>query len=489
MALARGAQTESVDRAVRSALTEFTATVAATSAVHAPTSSAPVIAVALSGGRDSMVLMDTLARLRGALPFTLSALHVHHGLSRHADHWTEFCASQCEQRGIPLVIERVTISRRGGMSREAVAREARYRVLMGARADAVALAHHADDQAETVLLQLLRGAGPHGVAAMPARRRRGREPLLLRPLLHLPAAAIAACAGARAIHFVVDESNVDTAIKRNALRHDIVPALREAFPGYPATLVRAARHQAEAAELLDELARLDAAAIACDDAVFGLALDRVAFAALATSHAARARNLMRWFLRRHDLLLPSTARLDAIMAQCLHARSDSRVQLRHDGAEIGMHRGRIVVHAPTVAQTFAFPWRGESALALPGGTLLFGAAKGAGLCASRIADGPVVLRSRHGGERLQLARNRPRQSVATLFRTQGIPAWERGSWPLVWCGETLAAVPKLGVDVAFQAGEDAPGYVLCWLPAPRSQPAAALLPAPDLAPSQPPARG
>lgn len=478
MALARDAQTEKVDGAVRAALTGLTAPAAATtSSMHAPASSAPAVAIALSGGRDSMVLMDALARLRTALPFTLSAVHVHHGLSRDADHWADFCASQCEQRGISLVIERVVICRRGGMSLEAAAREARYRVLLRSPDDAVALAHHADDQAETMLLQLLRGAGPHGIAAMAARQLRRRAPVLLRPLLHVPAAAIATYASERAISFVEDESNADTAMRRNALRHGVVPALREAFPGYPATLVRAALHQAEAAELLDELARLDAASIASEDDAFGSVLDRVAFAALAASHAARARNLMRWFLRRHDLLLPSTARLGAIMMQCLHARDDAQVQLRHDGAEIGLHRGRIVVHAPTVSQTFAFPWRGESAFALPGGTLLFGAAKGAGLAASRIADGPVVLRSRRGGERLQLAINRPRQSVATLFQTQGIPIWERGSWPLVWCGEALAAVPKLGVDVAFQAGEDAPGYVLRWLPATRRQSVAALSPA------------
>ena len=489
MALASGTQTESIDRAVRSALAGLTATVVATSAMRGPASSAPVIAIALSGGRDSMVLMDALARLRGVLSFTLSAVHVHHGLSPNADHWTEFCAGQCEQRGIALAIERVTIYRRGGMSQEAVAREARYRVLLRVSADAVALAHHADDQAETVLLQLLRGAGPNGIAAMPARQRSARQPVLLRPLLDVSAAAIAACASARALRYVEDESNADIAIKRNALRHLVVPALRAAFPGYPATLVRAARHQAEAAELLDALARLDADAIASDDAMFGLALDRVAFAALAAAHGARARNLMRWFLRQHDLAPPSSARLDAIMAQCLHARRDSRVELRHDGVEIGMHRGRIVVHAPTVSQAFAFPWRGESAMTLPGGTLHFGAAQGAGLAASRIADGPVVLRSRRGGERLQVATNRPRQSVATLFQTQGIPVWERGSWPLVWCGEALAAVPKLGVDLAFQAGEDAPGYILHWLPAPRRRSAAAPSPAPDLALSQSPTRG
>ncbi|MEP6657708.1 MAG: tRNA lysidine(34) synthetase TilS [Betaproteobacteria bacterium] len=465
MALASGTPTESIDRAVRCALAGLTATAVAAPARPAPSSSAPVIAVALSGGRDSMVLMDALARLRGILPFTLSAVHVHHGLSPNADQWAEFCAGECEQRAIALAIERVTISRRGGMSREAVAREARYRVLLRVRADAVALAHHADDQAETVLLQLLRGAGPHGLAAMPVRQRNDRPPLLLRPFLHLSAAAIAACASARALRYVEDESNADTAIKRNALRHGIVPALRASFPGYPATLVRAARHQAEAAELLDALARLDADAIASDDAMFGLALDRVAFAALAAAHGARARNLMRWFLRQHDLAPPPSARLDAIMAQCLHARRDSRVAIRHDGAEMGMHRGWVVVHASAVVEAFAVRWKGEPALALPGGTLLFGGTQGQGLALDRVTAMPVWLRSRGGGEHLQLATNRPRQSIASLLQTKGVPWWERSRWPLLWCGGEVAAVPEVGVDIGFQAGPGASGYLLRWVPA------------------------
>src|SRR5262249_14875874 len=160
-------------------------------------------------------------------------------------------------------------------------------------------AHHADDQAETVLLQLLRGAGPHGIGAMPIYR--PGHPALLRPLLDLPRTLIAACAKERKLAWIEDESNMDRAHARNALRHEISPLLAARFPGYPATLARAARHQAEAAQLLDELAQRD-----IEGGVDAQGLDCARLAALSP---ARARNLLRWFLRREGMRAPSEAQL------------------------------------------------------------------------------------------------------------------------------------------------------------------------------------
>ena len=154
------------------------------------------MAVALSGGLDSMVLLDALATLASRDGVTLSAIHVHHGLSPNADRWAEFCAAQCAVREVPLTLHRVALARASGRSLEALARAARYERLLAADVDVIALAHHADDQAETLLLQLLRGAGPHGLAAMPSWR--DGRPALLRPLLALPRATLAACAAASA---------------------------------------------------------------------------------------------------------------------------------------------------------------------------------------------------------------------------------------------------------------------------------------------------
>ena len=207
----------------------------------------------------------------------------------------------------------------------------------------------------------MRGAGPRGACRDAGARPMREGPALLRPFLALPRATIDAYAAARGLAWVDDESNANTGVKRNFIRHEIAPRLAAAFPGYPATLVRAAAHQAEAARLIDELAQHDAQGAIADDPVAGATLDRAALIALAARAPHRARNLLRWFLRRHELAAPSAARLAAMLDQLAGAAPDARVRLVHAGAEVGFHRGRIVVHAPAVAP-FAVPWRGEARL-------------------------------------------------------------------------------------------------------------------------------
>jgi len=422
------------------------------------------IAVGLSGGRDSMVLLDALASAASAHRVTLSAVHVHHGLSTRADEWAAFCASGCAQRAVPLTVHRVRVDSVAELGTEAAARAARYRVFAAVDAAFVALAHHAGDQAETLLLQLLRGSGPHGLAAMPRLRRPHSGPALLRPFLALPDAAIADYAKARGLAWVEDESNADVSLKRNFVRHEIAPRLAAAFPGYPAALARAAEHQAEAALLQDDLAALDARDALVTEPGHGAMLDRRAFVALAAHAPHRAKNLLRWFVRQHGLRAPSTARLDAMQQQLAHAAEDARVRLALDGAEIGVHRGRIVVHAPAIP-AFAADWNGEAALELPHGVLEFAPIGGAGLAAAMLSSASVVIRPRSGGERLRVERDRPRQAVKRLLQAAGVPHWQRDTLPFVWCGDALAAVPGLGVDVAFAAGAGEPGFDLRWHPA------------------------
>jgi len=412
------------------------------------------VAVALSGGMDSIVLLDALQALAPRFGLGLSALHVDHQLSPHAGRWAEFCAAACAMRGVPLTIARVDVARRAGQSLEAAARAARYRELLGADADIVALAHHADDQAETVLLQLLRGAGPAGLAAMP-RHRAGAAggPALLRPLLDVPRATLAACAYARGLAWIDDESNADRRHKRNLLRLDVAPLLAEAFPGYPSVLARAAGHQAEASALLDDLACRDAGDIRDG-------LDRAALTALSPP---RARNLLRWFLRREGLRPPSAARLAAMLAELKTAGTDARTRIVHDGAEIGCHRGSVVVHA-AAAGAYARGWRGETSVDLPGGILRFERSRGNGIAAAKFDAAAVVLRSRRGGERIQLAANRPRRAVKKLLYDAQLPVWQREALPFIWCGEELAAVPGIGVALAFQAQADEDAWRVDWRP-------------------------
>ena len=410
-------------------------------------------AVALSGGIDSMVLLDAAARLAPLHPLALSAIHVHHGLSPNADRWADFCAAQCAARNVPLVTHRLRLARERGSSLEARARAARYERLLSADVEVIALAHHADDQAETLLLQLLRGAGPHGLAAMPAVRV-GR-PALLRPLLGLARGTLAACAAERGLAWIEDESNADRRHARNFLRLEIVPGLAARFAGYPATLARAARNQAEAAGLADELAAIDAAA-AVDDS----GLSRAGLAALSPP---RARNLLRWFLREKGLRPPSEALLAEMLRQLVAADEDARIRIAQNGAEIGTHRGRVVIHAPATP-AFERVWRGEPEVVLPGGVLAFERARGAGVAEGKLGAGRVTLRSRGGGERIRLAANRPTHAVKKLLQEARLPPWERQALPLIWSGDELAAVPGIGVALAFQAAPGEPGWRVEWRP-------------------------
>jgi len=435
---------------------EVHATLAAAWTDHVPAGAS--IAVALSGGIDSMVLLDAIAPLARARGSAVAAVHVNHGISPHADRWAAFCSGQCDARGMSFATHRVTLALGGRANLEAVARNARYGILRQARADIVALAHHADDQAETVLLQLLRGSGPRGLAAMP--RFQPGTPALWRPLLGLTRDTLAAYAVECGIAWIADESNANVHHKRNLLRHDVAPRLAAHFAGYPATLLRAAEHQAEASELLDALAARDAEGIAL---ATGLDCGR-----LVALPAARARNLLRWFLRGQGLRLPSEARLADMLRQLAAARSDARTRIVHDGAEIGCHRGLVIVHAlSSPPAAFVRAWHGEAEVPLPGGTLAFEPAQGCGMATAKLALHPVTVRSRAGGERLQLAANRPRRAVKKLLQDSGLPLWQRQMLPMVWCGDQVVAVPGVGVDLAFQAAKGESGWAVIWRPATR----------------------
>jgi len=424
------------------------------------------LAVALSGGRDSVVLLDALAQLAATRSLALFAIHVHHGLSSNANAWAQFCAALCRARNIGFTVCRVDVARAGRLSLEAEARRVRYAALADAALKQalshIALAHHQDDQAETLLLQLLRGAGPHGLAAMPQMRRDSRHVVWLRPLLGIARSEIDSYAAVRKLRFIDDESNLDRRYLRNALRTTVLPALKAIAPQAVPTLARAAAHQGEAALLLDDLAAFDATS-----AFDGATLERALLRGLAPH---RARNLLRWFLRQHGLSAPSTARLTAMLAQLNHARSDARVTLAHAGTEIGVHHGRIVVHAPA-PPAYSVSWAGQDVLALPHGTLAFERTPGHGIAAERLSAVPVTVRARKGGERLQLASGRPRRALKSILHEAGVPEWQRRGLPLLFCGDELAAVPHLGVDIAYQASGTALGFTLRWEPKPLWRPA------------------
>jgi tRNA(Ile)-lysidine synthase len=414
------------------------------------------LVLGLSGGLDSMVLLHALVALRATSPFELQAVHVHHGLSPHADDWAAFCAQNCASHSVPLTVDRVQVARDDPAGVEAAARRERQRVFAAVDTDFLLTAHQQDDQAETLMLQLLRGAGPKGLAAMPAwQHRPGWRAAQLRPLLGVTRAAILDYAQAHGLAWVEDESNRDPRYRRNALRQQVMPLLAGHFPGSSATLARAARLQAEAAGLLDDLARLDAA-----DAIAGERLDS---AALARLPLPRARNLLRHFIEGRGYPLPNARILNEALHQLRDAGRDARVCVNLKAVTLWRFRGGAYLVAPPPPPAPPVRWQGEAALWVPaaGVGVRMAAVTGAGLKRALLESGVVALGVRQGGERLRLQAGGPHRSLKNLLQEHAIPPWQRARLPLLWCDDRLAWVAGIGFDADLRAAPGEPGLLPC----------------------------
>ncbi len=414
------------------------------------------LVVALSGGIDSVVLLHALLALQRRLSFQLRAVHVHHGLSPHADDWAAFCQTLCEAHAVPLDVHRVSIARDDPSGIEAAARRERRKVFAHIEADAVLTAHQQGDQAETLLLQLLRGAGPKGLAAMAeAQRPPGWHALQLRPLLTVSRADIEQVAATHGIEWVEDESNQHLRYRRNALRHRVMPLLAEHFPGAESTLARAAGLQAEAAGLLDDLAQLDGMR-----AIRGERLD---CAELADLSPARGRNLLRHFIEQQGQAMPSERRLDEALHQLVDARQDARVCVRLGETDIRRFRGGAYL-VPVRADALQEPWiwTGEELVALDriGRRIVLQPVVGAGLRQSLLLEaGRVEWRVRQGGERIRLAPGGAQRSLKNVLQESAIPPWERDRLPLLLCDGKLVWAEGIGIDADCLAGPGEPGWV------------------------------
>ena len=423
------------------------------------------IAIALSGGVDSVVLLDLLYELRVSQELSLSAIHVNHQISTHAGAWEVFCRSLCGRRGISLTVQRVQVIP-DGSGIEAAARRLRYGAYASVDADYVALAHHLDDQAETFLLQLLRGAGPKGLAGMPVVRHQesvagGKEsaPFILRPLLDVRRGQIEAHAKSKHLEWVEDDSNADSRYDRNYLRNELLSRLDTRFPAYRETLGRAARNLADHVCLAEELARIDAQS-----------LDRSAISAerLRQLSDARALNLLRQLFSDRGLQMPPRARLEEALRQCREAGRDAEIQVKFGDAGLRCYRDRVelVENSANMPANWQSRWDGNHELILPDGlgVLRSRSVIGEGIARRHFEIRAATVRGRSGGERMQPGENRPRRALKSLLQEHAIPPWERSRMPLVFFGEQLAWVPGIGVAAEFRAVAAEPGVAPEWEP-------------------------
>jgi tRNA(Ile)-lysidine synthase len=308
----------------------------------------------------------------------------------------------------------------------------------------VLTAHQLDDRIETFLIQWLRGAGPEGLAAMPAVRAL-ESVQIVRPLLDVPRADIERYVALRGLAHVEDPSNVDVRLLRNAIRRSIVPALEDARAGMRKAAARSIDLVAEAAEVLREYGAADLEACSAGAPEGMLHLDR-----LARLTPARRALVLRSWLAGHGLEAVSRARLRDLIEQALGARTDARLLLRVGAFEVRRHRGLLLLRETqrTASDVAIVSWRGEDEIAVPGwgGVLRFETGVDEGFPADWLAAVPLELRGRGGGERFKPHPTRPSKTLKRLFQDAGVAEFERSRLPLVWRGEDLIFVAGLGAD-------------------------------------------
>ena len=428
-------------------------------------SSDSLFAVALSGGLDSTVLLDAAVRCAGAS--RVVALHVHHGLSPNADAWSAHCEAFADSLGVRFAARSVDVVRASGESLEAAARDARYRALDQLcdehGAHALWLAHHADDQAETVLLQLLRGAGVAGLAAMAPERIDGTMSVpRVRPLLNLLRAQLEHYAHERDLNWIDDESNVDTRYARNALRHDVLPVLAVHFPGFRDALARTASHAASAQRLLDELARIDLDMSRATKR----ARSRSTRCSRSTTNAPSTccvTGCARAACRRHRRRASPTCCGNC--ATRSRRATATRLRIDHAGHCLREYRGSIFWEQGDSADPADLDEGARRAE--DGGRIAMAGRRSVAFAAmarhvrvraramrdrrpmrfaeSVLRSAPLPRVRAAGGERMRLAADAPSRTLKNLFQERGVPAWKRDV-PLLFVGETLLFVPLIGVN-------------------------------------------
>lgn len=400
------------------------------------------LAVGFSGGRDSLALLDVLARLPEARARGLRAIHVNHGLHAEADRWTELCRQACAVRSVDLTVCAVRV-RALGQGPEAAAREARMEAFAEAITDGeiLALAHHREDQEETVLLKLLRGAGPHGLAGMRAWRPLGAGSIW-RPWLELPRREIDEWITAAGLTAIEDPANLDPGMTRSWLRREILPRIRAHLPQATASILHSAHIFADVRDHLD-------AGVAAASALIDHAHRLDANGWLALPAALRGLFLDHWLrLRGHDV--PTIPQRTELERQVREAAPDAVPHLHWPGTDVRLWRGRLYAMAPLPPPPADWhrPWDG-SPLALPLGTLsLQDRASGS---APPNWPANISVRLRRGGEYLHPAGDPHGRELRYIFQQADLPPWLRPFCPLVFAGDELLAVADLAVSTAGEA--------------------------------------
>ncbi len=419
--------------------------------------------LAYSGGLDSQVLLHALSQL---LPLTrLRAIHVNHSWHVDALKWAQLCQHSCERLGIDCEVITVDARAKAGQSPEAYARRLRYKAIAERipAGDYLLTAHHRDDQAETLLLQLLRGSGLRGLASIPFCQAFAKKAYLMRPLLKFSRAELYAYAKAQQLIWIEDSSNTDLRFNRNFIRHRALMLIQQRWPQANKTLARTAENISEAHGLLEEIAHDDW------NRVQGPDFNTLIISALLNLSVARRRNVLRYWLSRLNFPIPSQKQLQQIEALFV-SKVDASPQVNWAGVQLRRYRDSLYalnLENEQVLPHSVVSWRLNQTLLLPKlGLLTASKTLGQGLTCSLMEQRQVEVDFRHGGERFHSSDRLGSHPLKKLFQEWGVPPWQRNKIPLIFYQQELIAVAGYAVHADFAAKQHELGLVIKLVPIP-----------------------
>lgn len=415
--------------------------------------------IALSGGVDSLVLLHLISSLKLQLKSYVTAIHVNHGLNKKADEWQQQCAELANSMNIPFKAIQVDARNNGDQSPEAWARALRYQAIQDiiAQNDIVLTAHHSNDQLETLLLQLFRGAGPDGLSSMPQLKEFG-ESYLARPLLEYNRQQIISYAKDKKLQWINDDSNDDLRFDRNYLRHEILPLLKQRWPALAKTLNRVVSHQSETSQLLSDLAVDDLSQVIHEST------DALNTNKLLLLSEARQKNVIRFWISEKGFLMPSNKKMKNIVSDLLMSPQDKNPVVKWQGCELRRYRNALFAMEEMDSHDSeqVVLWNLEKDLESKVGVLQARKGTGNGIKASSIENNEVEIRFRRGGEKIKIHGKNNTRELKKLFQEEGILPWYRNRLPLIYIQNKLAMVPGFYIADGFFAESGEASWELNW---------------------------
>jgi tRNA(Ile)-lysidine synthase len=413
--------------------------------------------LALSGGCDSVVLLYILKSLQKELNLNVNATYIDHGLSDNSNEWLIFCEKICKKNNIYFEHKSINIKKLEGLGIEGAARELRYKALFSMHKGVLVTAHHENDQAETLILQLIRGAGLKGLSGMPEYDLKKN---IWRPLLNIRRKEIKTFAEMNHIEYIEDESNGDTSFDRNFLRKEILPKLYERFPHASKTISRSASLIAKGFYLNYSIAKEDSLDY------FSENLTRLNLRMTQELTQERVINLIRWWLEKNEQKMPSLKVMLELYKQIKNIKKDSLVNIKiSQDMSIRAYNNELwLVPIKNTQQNYEIFWRGEEEIMLPDmSKLLFKRITGSGISLKKLSTSTIRIQNRKGGERFKPAHNEPSRTLKYLLQKSKMPPWERDDVPLLFIEDHLIAVPSFGIDHAFHSKKNEDAYQVTWL--------------------------